>query len=77
MYLSPINRNVFETVVESSSPFSLFPLDRPESRALWKSIRYRHKLNHLKEFAMIKVDLPEDWLKKKFEIKSEVFGQKG
>merc|ERR1711964_397942 len=49
---------------------------RPESRALFKAIRYRHILNWCKRTAIIKVDLPESWLREKTRCRKKIFGKK-
>jgi hypothetical protein len=66
-----------DTVIGSSHPFLIHPLDRKESRALWKAIRYRHKLQSLEDSAIIDIDLPESWLDLKIELNSKIFQKEG
>ena len=48
-------------------PIGIYPLERAESRALWKSLRFRYHLNELKEnYSKYEFEVPEKWLTTKF-----------
>jgi len=63
-----------EWVANSDGPISIYPLTRQDSRAFWMCLRYRYRLNFLKNTAWYTIDLPEDWLR--IQLKSKVFGKK-
>ena len=58
-----------EIIGSSPSPISIFPLKRPESRALRESIVYRRKLNDVRSNAYYQTNIPESWYGSKFQSK--------
>ena len=59
----------FENVSSSTMPLAFFPLKRPESFALWESVKYRVSMNEFKAVCTFEVEIPEAWLTRKYKGK--------
>jgi len=65
---------MLDVIGGSPTPISIYPLNRPQSRALWASLRYRLHMNEWRESSAYEIDLPEKWLEIKLKFKD--FGKK-
>jgi hypothetical protein len=62
-------KRMIKIIGTSPMPIAILPLKRPESRALWESLRYRTRLNNTRSQAEFAIDIPEGWLTTKFQGK--------
>jgi len=65
---------MLDVIGGSPIPIAIYPLDRPQSRALWASLRYRRHMNEWRDSSTYEVDLPEEWLQTALKFKE--FGKK-
>jgi len=66
---------MIEEIGKGNSDIRIYPLCRPQSRALTSALRYRHGLDHAIGNASFKIELSEKWLRKK--LKFSEFQKKG